>query len=178
LLNLRHPLIAPLIGFDFPVESGGRWELKIARLHAFGGSLADVLANRPAWWTPTAKAKAVVGIALALRFAHGLGLLHGAVKAANVFSMWIGEFKSRTLARSALKAVRFGRFRAKCGPRRRTAAPLRALFLRLPSVHQDGRSSASRRPLSFVDLLDRLKQNDFEIVARVESAQESGNWVF
>jgi hypothetical protein len=24
LLNLRHPLIAPLIGFVFPVESGGR----------------------------------------------------------------------------------------------------------------------------------------------------------
>jgi serine/threonine protein kinase len=49
--------------------------------------LAEVLANPRASWTPTAKAnanaKAVVGIALALRDAHGLGLLHGAVKAAN-----------------------------------------------------------------------------------------------
>jgi serine/threonine protein kinase len=85
LFNLRHPLIAPLIGFDFPVESGGRRELKTARLHASRGSLADVLANPPAWWTPTAKAKSAVGIALALRFAHGRGLLHGAVKVANVF---------------------------------------------------------------------------------------------
>jgi serine/threonine protein kinase len=30
------------------------------------------------------KAKAVVGIALGLRFAHGLGLLHGAVNASNI----------------------------------------------------------------------------------------------
>jgi serine/threonine protein kinase len=30
------------------------------------------------------KAKAVVGIALGLRFAHGLGLLHGAVQASNI----------------------------------------------------------------------------------------------
>jgi serine/threonine protein kinase len=35
-------------------------------------------------WKPTAKAKAVAGIALGLRFAHGLGLLHGALKANNV----------------------------------------------------------------------------------------------
>jgi hypothetical protein len=83
LFNLRHPLIGPLIGFAFPVESAGRPRLKTARLPASRGSLADVLANPPAWRTPTAKAKAVVRIALALRFAHGLGPLHGAVKAAN-----------------------------------------------------------------------------------------------
>jgi serine/threonine protein kinase len=34
--------------------------------------------------TPTAKAKAVGRIALALRFAPGLGLLHGALKPGNV----------------------------------------------------------------------------------------------
>jgi hypothetical protein len=43
LLNLRHSLIAPLIGFVFAIESGGRQELKPVRLHAPGGSLADVL---------------------------------------------------------------------------------------------------------------------------------------
>jgi hypothetical protein len=48
LLNLRHPPIAPLIGFPFPVESGGRRELKTARFHASGGSLADILLNPPA----------------------------------------------------------------------------------------------------------------------------------
>jgi serine/threonine protein kinase len=84
LLNLRHPTIAPLIGFVFPAESSGRREFKTGRLHAAGGSLAAVLSAPPAWWTPTAKAKVVAGIALGLRFAHGLGLLHGGLKASNV----------------------------------------------------------------------------------------------
>jgi serine/threonine protein kinase len=75
LLNLRHPMIAPLIG---------RIQFKTVRLYVADASLADVLSNPPAWWTPTAKAKAVVGIALGLRFVHALGLLHGAVKASNV----------------------------------------------------------------------------------------------
>jgi serine/threonine protein kinase len=78
LLNLRHPLIAPLIGFAFPIESDGVWELKFVRLYAPEGSLEDILSDLPAWWTPTTKA--VAGIALA----HGLGLLHGAVKASNI----------------------------------------------------------------------------------------------
>jgi hypothetical protein len=33
LFNLRHSLIAPLVGFAFPVESDGRRELKTVRLH-------------------------------------------------------------------------------------------------------------------------------------------------
>jgi serine/threonine protein kinase len=53
-------------------------------LYVTEGSLADVLSNPPEWRTPTVKAKAVVGIALGLRFAHGLGLLHVAVKASNI----------------------------------------------------------------------------------------------
>jgi hypothetical protein len=74
LLNLRHLMIALLIGCVLPVESSGQREFGTLRLYATEGSLADVLSNPPAWWTPTVKAKAVVGIALALRFAHGLGL--------------------------------------------------------------------------------------------------------
>jgi hypothetical protein len=46
-----------------------------------------VLSNLPGWWTPTAKAKVVAGIALALRFAHGLGLLYGALKASYPFHL-------------------------------------------------------------------------------------------
>jgi hypothetical protein len=84
LLNLRNPLFTPLIGLVFPAESGERRGRKTMRLQASGLSLGDVLLNPPAWWMPTAKGKAVAGIALALRFAHGLGLLHGAVKADNV----------------------------------------------------------------------------------------------
>jgi cell division control protein CDC15 len=84
MLNLRHPMIAPLISSVFPVESNRQWEFKTVRLYGAEGFLADVLSNPPGWWTPTAKAKAVVGTALGLRFAHGLGLLHGVVKTSNI----------------------------------------------------------------------------------------------
>jgi hypothetical protein len=57
LSNLRHPLIAAPIGFALVGQ-----ELKIGRLNAAGGSLAEVVSSNPAWWTPTAKAKAVVEI--------------------------------------------------------------------------------------------------------------------
>jgi serine/threonine protein kinase len=115
LLNLRHPLIAPLIGFVSPVGSGRRRELKIARLRASGGSLADIVANSPAWWTPTAKAKAVVWIALALRFAHALGLLHGAVKADNVLfdadrRIQIADFSAMRLESGGRLGVRVATF--------------------------------------------------------------------
>jgi serine/threonine protein kinase len=38
----------------------------------------------PRWWTSTAKAKAIVGVVLGMRFAHSLGLLHGHLTAKNV----------------------------------------------------------------------------------------------
>jgi hypothetical protein len=83
-LILRHPVIAPLVGFAFPAQSSGRREFKTVRLHAAGDSLAMVLSAPPASWTPTAKAEAVPGIALGLRFAHGLGLIDGDLCASNV----------------------------------------------------------------------------------------------
>jgi hypothetical protein len=79
LSNLRHPLIAAPIGFTLSPR-----ELKIGRLHAVGGSVAEIVSAGSAWWTPTAKAEAGVGIALALRFTHGLGLLHGGLNGDNV----------------------------------------------------------------------------------------------
>jgi serine/threonine protein kinase len=81
LVSLGHPLIASPIGF---AESTAPRRLKIARPYAAGGSLAEVLSDAPAWRTPTAKAKAIAGIALGLRFVHGFGLLHGGVKASTV----------------------------------------------------------------------------------------------
>jgi serine/threonine protein kinase len=81
LSNLRHPLIAAPIGIAFWEGEG---KLKIGRLHGAGGSLAEAISSNPVWWTPTAKAEAVVGIALALRFAHGLGLLHGDLNSGNL----------------------------------------------------------------------------------------------
>jgi hypothetical protein len=58
--------------------------LNIGRRYAAGGSLVEALSDAPPWWTQMAKAKAIAGIALGLRFAHGLGLLHGGLKARNV----------------------------------------------------------------------------------------------
>jgi hypothetical protein len=82
-MNLRHRWLVPPIGFVFPKESSTLRELKIAQLFANGASLAEVLVANPEWWTPTAKAKAVAGIALGLRFAHSFGLVHGRLTASN-----------------------------------------------------------------------------------------------
>jgi serine/threonine protein kinase len=79
--NLRHSIP---FGCFFPVESSRWLEFKTVRLYATEGSLADNLLNPPGWWTPTMKAKAVVGIIFGLWFAHGLRLLHGTVKASNI----------------------------------------------------------------------------------------------
>jgi serine/threonine protein kinase len=46
--------------------------------------LAEVLYVRPEWFTSTVKAKVVVGIVLALRFAHSLGLIHGHLTTDNI----------------------------------------------------------------------------------------------
>jgi serine/threonine protein kinase len=77
LLNLRHPCIAVPIGFIFPDELSESQELKIVRLYVESISLAEVISMNPVWWTATAKAKAVAGIVLGIRFAHSLGLIHG-----------------------------------------------------------------------------------------------------
>jgi serine/threonine protein kinase len=80
LVSLRPPLAACPIGF---AESTTPRRLKIARPVAGGGSLAEVLSDAPAWWTLTAKARAIAAMTLGLRFAHGLGLLHRSLKASN-----------------------------------------------------------------------------------------------
>jgi hypothetical protein len=77
LINLRHPCIAAPIGVVLPIESISRQKLKIVRLYLESCSLTEVLSVRPVWWTSTMKAKVIVGIVLALRFAHSLGLVHG-----------------------------------------------------------------------------------------------------
>jgi hypothetical protein len=76
-LSLRYPLIASPIGF---AESTAPRRLKITRWYAAGVSLVDVLSDAPPLWIPTAKAKAIAGIALALRLAHRL---HRGLKASN-----------------------------------------------------------------------------------------------
>jgi serine/threonine protein kinase len=80
LKHLRHPCIAGPIGFVVPQESG---KLKMIRSY-MDTTLSEVLLASPHGWTATTQAKAVVGLVLALRFVHSLGLLHGNLKASNV----------------------------------------------------------------------------------------------
>jgi serine/threonine protein kinase len=198
LLNLRHPLIAPLVSYVLSVESGGLREFKTVRLHAAGGSLADILLNPPAWWTPTATAKAVVGIALALRFAHGLGLLHGAVKAGNI--LFNADRRIQIADFSAIR-LESGEVEPFSGTEWTPAADVSAFASLLVEI-ATGASGASRASAavpefvsrmiedaqSFVDIVERLKANRFEIMAgvdceevsafvtSVESAEQSGQW--
>jgi serine/threonine protein kinase len=81
LINLRHPCITDPIGFVLPTRSR---ELKIARRYGENGSLTEVLLANPEWWTPTVKAKSVLGIVLGLQFAHSFGLLHGRLTTNNI----------------------------------------------------------------------------------------------
>jgi hypothetical protein len=82
MMNLRHPCIAGVIGVALSSPLKG---LKIVRMHIDGYSLSTVVLTSPEWWTPTAKAKAVVGVLLGLRFAHSLGVFHGHLTGKNIF---------------------------------------------------------------------------------------------
>jgi hypothetical protein len=112
LMNLHHPMITPLIGCSIQVESMGVIELKTVRSYSTDITLADVLVHRPVWWTPTTKAKTVVGIALGLRFAHWHGMLHGSVKASNIlfdtnrnYRIQITDFKPIGLENGSVQSI-------------------------------------------------------------------------
>jgi serine/threonine protein kinase len=81
LMNVTHPCIPTPFGFVLPRASK---ELRIARSYTRSGSLQDVLLARPLWWAPTAKAIAVAGIVLGMKFLHSFGLIHGSLKPSNV----------------------------------------------------------------------------------------------
>jgi serine/threonine-protein kinase len=49
-----------------------------------GGSLKEVLASRPAWWTGTAKSIVVAGIASGMAFTHESGIIHRDLKPGNI----------------------------------------------------------------------------------------------
>jgi serine/threonine protein kinase len=81
LTQLNHRCIAPLIGFVHPTDST---PLKTATLYYGCGSLRDVLNNNPEWLAPTVKCKAIAGIALGMRSAHLLGIIHGSLNPNNI----------------------------------------------------------------------------------------------
>jgi hypothetical protein len=44
----------------------------------------EVVSSSPEWWTPTAKAKVIVGLVMGLRFVHSFGLLHANLTMSNI----------------------------------------------------------------------------------------------
>jgi hypothetical protein len=81
LVNLCHPCVAAPIGFVF---AAGLRELKGVGMSSESASLFDILKASPVWWTPIAKSKAVAGLVLCLRVAHGLGWIHGRFTTNNI----------------------------------------------------------------------------------------------
>jgi tRNA A-37 threonylcarbamoyl transferase component Bud32 len=190
LINLRHPCIGGPIGFVFPIEPDSSHGLKIIRLYCEGCSLAEVLSVRPGWWTSTVKAKVVVGIVLALRFAHSLGLVHGHLTARNILfdsdhNIQIVDFQTifsrdRWTPKMDVDAFKSLLFEILVG---RSAKDELSLPTNIPSFVSTmiklRLDRESERGDSFNDILKILKQNNFQIEEHVDSAEVSAfvNWV-
>jgi serine/threonine protein kinase len=159
----------------------------------------DVLSNPPAWWTPTVKTKAVVGIAIGLRFAHSLGLLHGAVKASNILfdadrRIQIADFSPIRLETGEVEPFSgegwvptadisaFVSLLCEIAVGAPDTLPIGAaggppLHAAVPAfvwrMIEDGRSPKSARRPSFAEIVARLKANGFKIMAGVDSDEVS-----
>jgi serine/threonine protein kinase len=142
------------------------------------------------WWTPIAKAKAIAGIALGLRFAHSLGLLHGGLKASNVLfdadqQIQIADFSPIRLETgdagpfsgewwspaadvcafaSLLSEIAVGRLGAQPG-----AVPPIPDFV--SAIIEERRSPSTTAVRSFADLLQSLRAIDFANLAGLDSAE-------
>jgi serine/threonine protein kinase len=159
--------------------------------------LTDVLSIRPSWWTSTVKAKIIAGIVLGLRFAHSLGLVHGHLSGSNIVldsdhCIQIVDFQ---LIRFILdegqtaKELQLGSFLRK-GWTQRTDIYAFASILFEIVVGRPAKGEASvptsipsfvskiietglwsERQFSFHDILELLKENDFQIEDGVDSAE-------
>jgi hypothetical protein len=194
LMNLRHPLITAPIGFILRPR-----EMIVGRKHSAIGSLADVISEGPVWWTPTAKAKAIVGVGLALRFAHGLGLLHGHLSSSSVIfdgehRIQVADFSGIRLVNGSVDAFSGAEWSPSVdvsafsmlvfeiviggsrSPPPRTGngicfPPSMPTFL--SEIIEDGLSAQSHTRRSFVDIVDVLKRHDFGIDGGVDSDEVS-----
>jgi serine/threonine protein kinase len=81
LTRLKHPCVAPVIGFVFPTDST---PLQTATPYYGGGSLQDVTDKSPEWWTPTVKWKAIAGIALGMMSAYRHRIIHRSLNPNNI----------------------------------------------------------------------------------------------
>jgi serine/threonine protein kinase len=205
LINLRHPCIAAPIGFIFPIETDSPQELKIVRLYLEGCSLSEVLSVRPAWWTSTVKAKVIAGIVLGLRFAHSLGLQHGHLTGSHIVfdsdhCIQIVDFKPilfQVDERRGEKKPQLGSFLETKWTQKTDVSAFASIFFEIVvgrpangevSVPMNIPGFVSKiiefilqsdRGCSFHDILDFLKENEFQIEDGVDSAEVFAfvNWV-
>jgi serine/threonine protein kinase len=179
-------------------------ELSIVRMYFSGSSLSKVFSISPLWWTPTAKAKAVCGIVFGLRFAHSLGLQHGHLTTNNIFFNEHGVIQITDFCISCFgdqKSRLYGNMSAGGFSRERwtPTADVRAFTGILSEIVVDssaersihdrsvpsfvsglierGKSAKSAAMESFADIVNILKENEFEILEGVD-IREVKNFVY
>jgi serine/threonine protein kinase len=81
LTALDHPCIVPLFGCALRTE---KQFPKLATYLMAGGSLSDVLRERPPWLDRTAKTIILVGMVMGMAFMHSKGLVHRALRPASI----------------------------------------------------------------------------------------------
>jgi serine/threonine protein kinase len=163
----------------------------------------EVDSVHPIWWTSTAKAKAVAGIVLALRFVHNFGLLHGHLTGNNILfdsdhCIQIVDFNPIVLELGENEiesedGTQLGGFSAKgWTPEKDIQAFASILFELLfgyppqgeasiptgipnfvSGIIKSGLSAISGTIYSFNTIWDTLKENDFQIEEGVDSAEVS-----
>jgi hypothetical protein len=196
-MNLRHPCIAGAVGVVVePLLRG----LRIVRTFSNGGSLSEVISAPPEWWTPTAKTKAVVGLALGLRFVHRFGLVHGHLTCNNVLFNENGMVQITDLCMNTLVYIESEKYaKTDLGgfsennwtPQTDIRAFLGILSeimvreltergghcRRIPSFVSEmierGHSSGSNTLTSFQGIFNILKRNKFRIMEGVDSKNVS-----
>jgi serine/threonine protein kinase len=195
MMNLRHPCISSTIGI---VLGSGLQALQIVRLHSSGASLSEVISRSREWWTPTAKVKAIVGIVLSMRFAHSFGLLHGHLTGDSVIFndeglIEICDFCVRILSDVEDDSEAIAESGGFSGTNWSPDADVRAFAellsqivigdsaeeigysLSVPifvlNIIERGQSSDSHAKLSFMDIIETLKDNNFRILEGVDSRE-------
>jgi serine/threonine protein kinase len=181
-------------------------ELQIVRQYSSSNSLSEVISTSPEWWTPTAKVKAIVGIVLSMRFAHSFGLLHGHLTGDNVFFdedglIQICDFYVKSLSEiigysEAISEV--GGFSGEFWKPNADVGAFAELLSRIViensakesrcsllvpefvlEMIERGQSLGSTAKLSFVDIFEILKDNNFRILEGVDSEEVSNfvSWI-
>jgi serine/threonine protein kinase len=175
-------------------------ELKIVELYSEGSSLSQAISENPIWWTATAKAKAIAGIVLGLQFAHSLGLIHGHLNSKNIrfdldHRIQITNFCQIDLEVSESEKDMDILSSERWSPHLDVRAFALVLFeiivghpmmqsgvgngqIRFPAnvplfvleLIEAAQSPGSRGQQTFNDIFNILKENDFEIVSGVDSA--------